>query len=137
MRTAIIAIALIIAAVTLGFAGLAGADTIELDLFDFGCPTEFDYNAPYWQTDFDLGVTFTEITNVYIDWSGEITAGLAVNDTDPCNPFPLDVGIRASLSNDPLPRAITETWGWGIYLSSSVTVRYYIRNTSGQLVRPS
>lgn len=27
-----------------------------------------------WNTDFNLGTSFTEITNVYISWSGEITA---------------------------------------------------------------
>ena len=27
-----------------------------------------------WNTDFNLGTAFTEITNVYISWSGEITA---------------------------------------------------------------
>ena len=94
----------------LGFAEPAEANTRKYNLFDLGCPTAFSHNSQYWTSDFDLGVTFTEITNVYIDWSGEITAGLAIRYTDPCNPFPQEVGIRASLGANPWPR-LTEVWG--------------------------
>ncbi len=31
------------------------ADIVEVNLFDLGCPTEFNWDAQYWQTDFDLG----------------------------------------------------------------------------------
>jgi hypothetical protein len=95
----------------LGFAGMANATIVQLDLFDLGCPTEFNWDNSYWRTDFDLGVTFTEISNVYIDWSGEITAGLAVEPTRPGQqPFPLEVGIGASLGGFPYPR-FAQVWG--------------------------
>jgi hypothetical protein len=72
---------------------------------------EYNYDDPYLQMDFDIGVSFTEISNVYIDWSGEITAGLAVHNDDPCGvPFPLDVGIYASLGFNPSLR-YTALWG--------------------------
>ncbi|MBN1392101.1 MAG: PEP-CTERM sorting domain-containing protein [Sedimentisphaerales bacterium] len=87
----------VIIAIMLATAGVALGDTVELNLFSLGCPTAFDHNSQYWTSDFDLGVTFTEITNVYIDWSGEITAGLVVRNSDPCNPFPRDVAISTYL----------------------------------------
>ena len=43
--------------------------------------------------DFDLGVTFTEISNIYIDWSGRITAELV--GADP--PFPINGQFVAKL----------------------------------------
>jgi len=46
------------------------ADIAELDLFDLGCQSVYDFDSQYWTTDFDLGVTFIEISNVYIDWAG-------------------------------------------------------------------
>ncbi|MHC4633209.1 MAG: PEP-CTERM sorting domain-containing protein [Planctomycetota bacterium] len=61
--------------------------------------------------DFDLGVTFTDISHVYIDWSGEIMAGLAVDPMRPGpQPFPLDVGLLASLGRNPGSR-ITDVYG--------------------------
>jgi len=100
----------ILVAVVLDFGGMADADVVELDLFSLGCPTGFDFNSPYWMADFDLGVVFTEITNVYIDWSGEITAGLAILYDNPNEPFSLDVGIGASLGGSPYPR-FAQVWG--------------------------
>lgn len=88
----------------------AGADIVELDLFTLGCPSTYDYDSPYWTSDFDLGVTFTEIFHVYIDWSGEITGGLAVDDSNPDEPFPIDVGIGAYLESPPNWRHTTR-WG--------------------------
>ena len=85
----------------------ARADTVELDLFSIGCRHTYDFNSPYWQTNFNLGVTFTQISHVYINWSGGITAGLAIDYDDPCNPFPREVGIYAGLG---FPR-MTEVWG--------------------------
>ncbi len=98
----------------LGFVGMADADTVELDLFSLGCPTEFTFDNPYWQANFDLGTGFIEISHVYIDWSGGITAAL-VQQLDPQTlepigePFPIDVGIYAGLSYPPL--RITDIWG--------------------------
>jgi hypothetical protein len=103
MRTVIITIRL--AVLILGFTGMAKADTVELPL---NCAGTYDINTPYWTSDFDLGVTFSEISHVYIDWSGEITAGLAIYYTDPCNPFPLEVGIRAGFT---FPFRYVAVWG--------------------------
>ena len=90
--------------------GITGADAaiVELPLATEG---RYDVNSPYLQTDFDLGVAFTEISHVYIDWSGSITAGLAVDPMIPGpQPFPCDVGIYASLGFNPSLRRIT-VWG--------------------------
>jgi hypothetical protein len=104
MKKVIIAVSLVA-----GFSTMANASIVQLDLFDLGCPTEFNWDSPYWQTDFDLGVTFNEISNVYIDWAGEITAGLAA-ESNPDEPFPLDVGISAYLGRNPYSR-YTEVYG--------------------------
>jgi len=77
------------------------AEIVQVPL---NCAGTYDINSPYQQIDFDLGVTFTEISHVYIDWSGQITAGLAIYYSDPENPFPVDVEIRASLGSNPWPR---------------------------------
>ncbi|MHC4657501.1 MAG: PEP-CTERM sorting domain-containing protein [Planctomycetota bacterium] len=87
----------------LGVSSYSSADIVELNLFDLGCQTLYDINSPHWATDFDLGITFTEISNVYIDWSGEITAGLAVEMGS--GPFPKEVGISASLGSNPFFRS--------------------------------
>ncbi len=63
----------IIALIVLFSITSAVADIVELDLFDLGCPSAYDPDSLYWTTDFDLGVTFIEISNVYIDWAVEIT----------------------------------------------------------------
>ena len=85
---------------------LANAAVIELPL---ACAGDYDSNTPDWTTDFDLGVSFTEITNVYIDWSGEITGGLVTRIRDP-EPSPADVLIHASLGSNPTPR-YANVWG--------------------------
>jgi len=89
---------------------ITGADAAIVEL-PLGAEGRYDCNSPYLQTDFDLGVAFTEISNVYIDWSGEITGGLA---TDPMipgpQPFPIDVGLHASLGSNPWPR-FTDVYG--------------------------
>jgi hypothetical protein len=95
MRKAILSIGLTV--LVLGFAGMAKADTVELNLFDLGCPTAFDHNSPYWRVDFDLGVTFTEITNIYINWSGTITAELVAPFGLPDKTKPIDALFVATL----------------------------------------
>jgi hypothetical protein len=94
-----------IIAIILAMAGAALGDTVELPL---NCAGTYDINTPYRTIDFDLGVTFSEISHVYIDWSGEITAGRAIYYTDPCNPFPLKVGIYAGFYP---PFRHAEAWG--------------------------
>lgn len=97
---------LIIASVIiLGASSLVEATIFELPLDCNGVYT----SGSLWTTDFDFGTTFTSISNVYIDWSGEITAGLAVYDSNPDEPFPLDVGIKTYLS--PPIGASATVWG--------------------------
>ncbi|MFA6426787.1 MAG: hypothetical protein WCW64_11505 [Phycisphaerae bacterium] len=93
---------------------MSRADIVSLDLFSLGCPIEFNNNSPSWQTNFDLGVTFTQISHVYIDWSGEITGGLAQHydwqTGELIGPYPLDVGIEAYLGRNPHAR-LTDVYG--------------------------
>jgi hypothetical protein len=63
----------------------AFGDTVELPLT--GSAGFYDVNTPAWTMDFDLGVTFSEISHVYIDWSGEINASLTQDIGDP-EPIP-------------------------------------------------
>ena len=79
--------------------------TIELPLDCAGT-----YPGTSWSVDFDLGVEFTDISHVYIDWSGEITAAKAVYSNNPNDPFPIDVGIHAHIGNPPNWKH-TEYWG--------------------------
>ncbi len=85
----------------------ARATIVELPL---DCAGEYGSGPSYWSTDFDLGVAFTDISHVYMDWSGEITGGLGEYDFHPGEPFPLDVGIYASLGFNPGLRRVT-IWG--------------------------
>ena len=62
----------------------SSADVVTLDLFTLGCPQEHNWDTPLWSASFDMDVTFIEINNVYMDWSGEITAELVV----PCGSPP-------------------------------------------------
>jgi hypothetical protein len=49
--------------------------------------------------DFDLGVSFSEISHVYIDWSGEATAGLIAQAGEPpYTPWPMDTAVRAYIN---------------------------------------
>jgi hypothetical protein len=75
------------------------ADIVELPL---DCEGRYDVNSGPWEMDFDLGITFTEISHVYIDWAGEIMAGLAYNPSMPGpQPYPCDIGLIASLGRNP------------------------------------
>ena len=96
MKTTHLLIAVIIFGLML--AGFVQADIVEVPL---DCAGMYDVNNPYWQSDFDLGVTFSEISHVYIDWAGEITGGLAIDYSDPDNPYPEDVTVYASLGFNP------------------------------------
>jgi hypothetical protein len=111
VKTKIVGIVTAAMALILGFARIARADIVELPLAATGI---YDHDTPQWTSDFDLGVTLTEISNVYIDWSGEIIAGLAIKydpqTFEPSEPFPMDVGIYAFLGSNPYPR-VTDVWG--------------------------
>ena len=67
------------------------ATIVELPLDAAGV---YGWSSGYWETDFDLGVTFSDISNVYIDWSGEIMAA-TVKENSGDDPFPIDIGIMA------------------------------------------
>ncbi len=108
MRKIVLAVGFLVFIIGTGAFG----DTVELPL---NCTGTYDINTPYWMSNFDLGVTFSEISHVYIDWSGEITAGRAIYYTDPCNPFPQEVGIYASLGDNPYSRYVPVLGGEQTY----------------------
>ncbi|MGB2809890.1 MAG: PEP-CTERM sorting domain-containing protein [Sedimentisphaerales bacterium] len=106
-------IAAIISLVLLLGITVADAAIVELPL---GAEGRYDANSEPWEMDFDLGVTFTDISHVYIDWSGEIMAGLAVDPMRPGpQPFPLDVGLLAYLGRNPGGRLATVMGGETTY----------------------
>lgn len=76
--------------IVLALATTAFGDIVSTPL---NCSGIYDSNTTFREYDFDFGVTFSEISKVYIAWSGEITGGRAISYSDPCNPFPVDVGI--------------------------------------------
>ncbi|MBN1435956.1 MAG: PEP-CTERM sorting domain-containing protein [Sedimentisphaerales bacterium] len=51
--------------------------------YPLNCAGTYDENSDVWEHDFDLGVTFTEITQVSIQWSGEATAGIFIYNNPP------------------------------------------------------
>ena len=75
----------------------AWADTVTLPL---NCAGYYDVNTPAWTYNFDLGVTFGEITNVYIDWSGEITGGIEQYMDNPDHII-IDGGLQAVIGTYP------------------------------------
>lgn len=79
----------------------AQADLVELDLLSLGCPSEFDFQSSPWSYNFDLGVQFSSIDHVYMDWSGEITGGLFTYLGNPNGPQPANVSITAKLGSYP------------------------------------
>jgi hypothetical protein len=64
--------------------------------FPLDCEGFYDLKSPYWHSSFDLGVSFTEINNIYIEWSGTITAELVGIIKIPGS-FPHDATFEASL----------------------------------------
>jgi hypothetical protein len=93
-----------------------GSAQIVTVKFPLAAEGRYDPNSPGWQTDFDLGVRFIEISHVYMDWSGEITAGLAIDPMMPGpQPFPCDVGLIAYLGRNPGARHATVYGGEETY----------------------
>ena len=68
-----------LAILIMGIDGMTRADIVQ---FPLAC--EGEYPRQPWKAHFDVETTFIEISNVYIDWSGEITAELVV----PCGSPP-------------------------------------------------
>jgi hypothetical protein len=88
---------------------VAKADIVQLSL---PCAGVYDLNTPYWSADFDLGVTFTDISHVYVDWSGETIAALAAEYSNPDDPFSIHVGIGAYLEGPPIHKVyLALAWG--------------------------
>jgi hypothetical protein len=85
---------------------VAKADIVE---FPLDCAGVYDFNTAPWSTDFDLGISFTDISDVYVDWQGEIIAALVAEYSNPDDPFPIDVGIGAYLEGPPFTRS-TSVW---------------------------
>jgi len=56
--------------ISVGYAPSVYATIIELP---FECEGDYLFHET-WTASFDVGVEFAEISNVYLDWSGEITA---------------------------------------------------------------
>jgi len=70
---------------------------VNADFFEIPLACEGEYTLEQtWTTDFDLGVTFTEISNIYIDWSGSIRAEFVENLVTG-DRFPMDAQFIADL----------------------------------------
>ena len=65
--------AMVLLGVLLLGASSAGGAVVEVPL---DCAGHYEFGDT-WTGQFDLGLEFSQIDNVYVDWSGEITAGLA------------------------------------------------------------
>jgi hypothetical protein len=112
MKNTLVAIRLVV--LVLSFAGIANAYTAEVNLFNLGCPAKFDDDSQGWTTNLDLGVTFTEINRVYIDWSGEIKGGLVALNGNLNDTHPVSLGIMAYF-DIPID-AYAESWGGGLHI---------------------
>ena len=106
MKAAIITIVLALAT------GAVVADVITLPLN--GSAGLYDINTPAWSYNFDLGVTFSQISNVYIDWSGQITGGQSQWMSNP-NLMTIDGTLIAYLGAYPQLRAASVSRGISTY----------------------
>ena len=68
-------ILIMVVLVVVSISSLANAEIIELTL---DCGGEYGL-ADTWTTNIDLGVSFTEISNIYINWSGTIIGQETMN----------------------------------------------------------
>ena len=67
-----------------------------------------------WSTSIDLGVSFSEISSVYVDWSGELTGGVYRGDggsSDPCEV--VDGLFAAFLYEEEYYRFFSRAWQVG------------------------
>jgi len=100
---------------------LSAGATGEVVSLPLNCAGTYEIYSTAWSYDFDFGVTFSQITNVYIDWSGEATANLYYLDgrTDPKGsvigaaielsyPQYADVTIGGGMSTYPDPEPFNE-----------------------------
>jgi len=88
---------LVFVIVVLMLAALETPVVVNATVFELPLACEGQYTVEQtWTTDFDFGITFTEISNIYIDWSGSITAEF-VEDLVSGNRFPIDAQFVADL----------------------------------------
>jgi len=76
----------------------ADATIVELPLDAAG---EYGIDTDAWSLDFDLGVQFTQISHVYIDWAGEITGALIEYDYERGVFYPWDASLLGNLGSNP------------------------------------
>jgi hypothetical protein len=93
---------------------LANGAFAEIVTLPLNCAGDYNVNTPRWTTNFDLGVTFSEISHVYIDWSGEIYGRLGQGIEYP-EPTPgygiLEAYIGAYPDYPPLRIAFSDVYG--------------------------
>ena len=87
--------------------------TIEIPL---ACAGRYEPNSLDCKIDLDLGVSFTSISHVYMDWSGEAKGGLYEDFYKPTQePSPINEGIYAYLGDNPSPRYVIVSGGKTTY----------------------
>jgi len=115
MRASVI---IAVAAVLIGVCAAEGA-IVEVSL---PCEGRYDWQTPGSTVDFDLGVQFSEISHVYIEWAGQIMAEVRM-DLGPCSPrdpdcfteYPTDVGLAAYIGEYPVYGSARIYAGEGTY----------------------
>ena len=87
--------------------GNVRATIIELPL---DCAGTYSLNDT-WSTEFDLGVEFTDIAHVYINWEGEFSgAKVKYFNTEPVSESPIDVVLTSLIGNYEVNRQVS-IWG--------------------------
>jgi len=98
-----------VAAVLVGLCTAEGA-IVELAL---PCAGRYDWQTPSCTVDFDLGVQFSEISRVYIEWSGEMMGWLVTDMVTPAYrpPYPINMQVFFDLGSNPTIRGGTVKGG--------------------------
>jgi len=91
------------------FAGGPQADGAIVEM-ELDCAGEYGLGTEPWSLDFDLGVEFTEISHVFMDWSGEITGALIEYDYERGVFYPWDASLLGYLGSNPGAR-IADVYG--------------------------
>lgn len=88
----------------------AGAAIVELSL---PCEGRYDWQTPGCTVNFDLGVEFSEISRVYIEWSGEMMGWLVTDMVTPAYrpPYPINMQVFFDLGSNPSIRGGTVKGG--------------------------
>lgn len=121
--------------------GVAKGAIIE---FPLNCEGEYIYGDT-WTADVDFGVEFAEISNVYIDWSGEITASqdmfvlvayqfvASLYEFDPHDYFS-QASVRGGVATypDPEPFSLPSTFtdeDWTLLLDGQSSIQIWFGDT--------